>query len=391
MVWTILAAVVVGIWSYALILLWRIRSAIPYLRNQPDALPCPADSEGSGPWPRVTVVAAARNEERSIEGAVRSWFESDYPNLNVVVINDRSTDKTADILADLGSRYPSLKVHHVTELPEGWLGKTHALNLGAFETKSEWILFTDADVTFHPKAIRKAIVFSQTHGLDHITCTPESKGGTWASRGLLSIFAASLLLYFRPHKIRSPKSNATAGIGAFNLVKTSVYRQIGGHQGIALCTGDDLKLGKLVKLNHFRQMLLFGNGMIAVPWYRTVPEAARALEKNLFTAFNYSLTTAFLASGGAFIAFFVPYLGIFFASGFQVISFAAAIVAQLAIFGYMGRLTGVPMTAALSVPVNAASIFYCVIRSIYMAKKRGGIMWRDCLYPLAELRKKGKI
>lgn len=391
MVWTILATVVVGIWSYALILLWQIRSAVPYLRNQPDVFTDAAESRNLRRWPRVTVVAAARNEVRSIEGAVRSWFGSDYPNLNVVVVNDRSTDGTAEILADLNNHYHSLKVHHVTELPEGWLGKTHALHLGASDTKSEWLLFTDADVTFHPKAIRKAVVFSETHRLDHITCTPDSKGGTWASRGLLSIFAASLLLYFRPHKILSPESSATAGIGAFNLVKTPVYRRIGGHQEIALCTGDDLKLGKLVKQNHFRQMMLFGNGMISVPWYRNVPEAARSLEKNLFTAFNYSLTAAFVASASAFIAFFVPYIGIFFASGFQVISFAAAIAAQLAIFRYMGRLTGVPLTAALSVPINAMSIFYCVMRSIYMAKKRGGIMWRDNLYPLAELREKGKI
>lgn len=383
MLWTVLSAVVFIFWSYALILIWRSRNTTPFLCDQPESILRPPASHDRDSWSKVRIVAAARNEEKSIEEAVQSWIDIDYPNLEVVVINDRSTDKTADILACLENRFPFLKVYHISELPEGWLGKNHALHMGASDAASGWILFTDADVKFHPKAIKKAISFAEEHHLDHLTCTPGTTGGTWASRGLLCNFATFLLLYFH--------SQGSPGIGAFNLVRTSVYKQIGGHKRIALCTDDDSKLGKLIKLNGSRQMLLHGKGMISVPWYSSVPVAARALEKNAFTALEYSLVRAFFMLTGLSIVFFVPYIGLLFSSGFPSILSSLSVAAQIAIFSYMGRLTATPLTAALAIPLNAMSLAYCMVRSVYFAKKRNGIIWRDSFYPLKELREKGRI
>src|SRR5262245_16111737 len=96
-------------------------------------------------WPAVSLIAPARNEERHIEAAVRSLVKIDYPNLEITIVNDRSTDGTATILDRLAAEFPQLNVVHLTELPAGWLGKNHALHLGASRSHGEWLLFTDAD------------------------------------------------------------------------------------------------------------------------------------------------------------------------------------------------------------------------------------------------------
>lgn len=383
MLWTVLSAAIFIFWSYILLLIWRSRKTAPFLSHQPNTISPPPVSGGRESWPKVRLVAAARNEEKSIEGAVQSWIGIEYPDLEVVVVNDRSSDKTAEILTRLEKRFPSLKIYHVSELPEGWVGKNHALHLGASDATSGWILFTDADVTLHPKAIRKAVSFGEGHRLDHLTCTPGSTGGTWAAKGLLCQFATFLLLYF--HR------QGTVGIGAFNMVRTSIYQQIGGHKRIAFCIDDDSKLGKLIKLNGSRQMLLHGKGMITVPWYSSVPVAARALEKNGFTALDYSLVRAISMLTGLSIVFFVPYIGLILGAGVTRILSFLAVAAQIAIFSYMGRLTSTPFTAALAVPLNATSLAYCMVRSVYFAIKRNGIVWRDNFYPLKELREKGRI
>src|SRR5262245_58393739 len=111
-------------------------------------------------WPTVSLIAPARNEERHIEQAVRSLVPIDYPGLEITIVNDRSTDRTGEILSRLATEFPQLNVVHLEELPAGWLGKNHALQLGADRSQGEWLLFTDADVIFEPTALRRAIAYA---------------------------------------------------------------------------------------------------------------------------------------------------------------------------------------------------------------------------------------
>src|SRR5437762_12803621 len=119
-------------------------------------------------WPRVSLIAPARNEERHIEAAVRSLTRLDYSNLEVTIINDRSTDRTGQILDSLASEFPQLNVVHLTELPPGWLGKNYAMQLGADRSGGEWLLFTDADIVYEPTALRRAMLYADYYGIDHL-------------------------------------------------------------------------------------------------------------------------------------------------------------------------------------------------------------------------------
>src|SRR5215210_3285113 len=130
-----------------------------------------------GPRPRVSIIIPARNEERNVEEALRSVLALDYDNLEIEVVDDRSTDRTGEILDRMAAAEPRLRIVHVRELPAGWLGKNHALWLGAAKATGEYLLFTDADIVMDPSALRRAVGAMHKadggDGLDHLTASPE--------------------------------------------------------------------------------------------------------------------------------------------------------------------------------------------------------------------------
>src|SRR5258705_1463675 len=122
--------------------------------------------------PTLTIVAAAKDEASRVEEAARSLLRQDYPNLTVIVVDDRSSDGTSGILDRLAAENPRLRVVHITSLPEDWIGKCHALAQGAGATDSEWILVVDGDVTLAPEAARRGVWLAVRQGWDHGACGP---------------------------------------------------------------------------------------------------------------------------------------------------------------------------------------------------------------------------
>src|SRR4051812_46583174 len=196
--------VVFALWVYAGLLIKKLRD-----------LPLP--DEGAA-LPRVSLVAPARNEERNIEAAVRSLVKLDYPDLQITLVNDRSTDSTGEILDRLEKEFPQLNVIHLTELPSGWLGKNHAMQFGAERSRGEWILFTDADIIFEPTTLKRAIRYAMEQQIDHLAATPDTRMPSWFLRCFVVTFSFEFLLFVRAWGIRNPRSSAHVGIGAFNLI-----------------------------------------------------------------------------------------------------------------------------------------------------------------------------
>mgnify|MGYP001237708278 CR=1 FL=1 len=214
----------------------------------------------AGPAPRVSVVVAARNEARGVEAGMRSLLAQHYPALEIVAVNDRSTDETGAILDRLALGEPRLRVVHVAELPAGWLGKNHALALGAAAASGAWLLFTDADVVMQRDTLSRAIGHAERTGLDHLTVVPDL-----ILPGLLKCFTVGFIVWFsvyvRPWKASDPKSRFFVGVGAFNLVRTTAYQRAGGHEPIRMRPDDDLKLGKILKRSGARAEALSGLDM----------------------------------------------------------------------------------------------------------------------------------
>jgi hypothetical protein len=340
----------------------------------------------SGKLPRVSIVIPARNEERNLEEALRSVLAQDYPNLEFVVVDDRSTDRTGEILDRLAAADPRLRVVHVTGLPPGWLGKNHALHLGSEGASGDCLLFTDADVVMDPSTVSRAVGFLEREGLDHVTVSPEIERPSVLFEMFIGAFSFFFALFVKPWKARDPESGKHVGIGAFNLVRAASWRAAGGHRAIALRPDDDLKLGKLLKKNGFRQEFLFGQGLVRVEWYASVRELIHGTTKNSFAAVDYSLPVV-IASTAAQLALNVwPFLGLFLTAGPTRLLNAATVLAILLLCAVNAPLAGVRRWSGLGYPVASLLFLFILWRSTLVTLWTGGIDWRGTHYPLAELK-----
>jgi glycosyltransferase involved in cell wall biosynthesis len=338
----------------------------------------PADAAG----PKVSVIVAARNEARKIEPALRSLLRQNYPNLEFIVVNDRSEDETVQIL----DRLAGIKVVHIRELPKSWLGKNHAQHVGAQQATGEWLLFTDADVHMEPTVISRAVRYLQDAGLDHLAVAPQLKmPGT-----LLQMFGGAFTIFFglyaRPWKARDPKSPCHIGIGALNLVRAEAYRAVGGHAPIAMRPDDDMKLGKLLKKSGYRQEMLLGDGMLTVEWYSSVGELARGLEKNSFAGVEYNLGVVVASTIAQLLVFVWPVAALFVTGGATFWLNAGIVATLAALYVDNARFHGEKGWHGVAMPVTAVLFLYIIWRATWKTLRNDGIDWRGTHYSLAELK-----
>ena len=242
--------------------------------------------------PSVAIIVAVRNEEEDVEKALESVCNINYSNYRVIVINDRSTDRTGEILKQFVKLYPKVTVTTISTLPNGWLGKNNALYQGYKSSGEEWLLFIDADIVFHPDAISKAMGYAVDHKLDHLTMLPEAISRSVLLNSVLGTFSIMLMAHLKPWEARNPKSKASAGIGAFNLVRRDAYEKIGTHENIRLRPDDDLQLGMAIKSAGLRQDVIAGNGYVCLEWYKNLRQFGNGLLKNSFAIAEYQMVKA---------------------------------------------------------------------------------------------------
>ncbi len=342
--------------------------------------------EVNQPEPFVSIIVAALNEEDSITNALQSMAQLDYDNLEIIAINDRSTDCTGKTLDDLALAHPKIHVLHITELPADWLGKNHALHVGATKAKGDFLLFTDADVTFEPSTLKRAVRRLQDRKLDHLTLLFAAK----LSGGLLNMavieFGVNLAGFLKPWQAADPKSARSIGIGAFNLVRRSAYEEIGGHTKIAMSPIDDVMLGVLLKSHGFRQECLQGNNFIKVPWYNSLPAMIKGLEKNSFAALDYSVAKVGAVSLFVMVVGVWPYWALFLTSGTTRLINIAIIACYVLLYGSAAHFAGIPKRHLIWLPLSTYVRLYTLWRAVYVTIRQGGISWRGTFYPLEKLK-----
>jgi glycosyltransferase involved in cell wall biosynthesis len=332
------------------------------------------------------VIVAARNEASNIELALQSVLAQEYRDLEFIVVDDRSADETGRILDQMARNDPRLHVVHVADLPRGWLGKTHALQVGAERATGEWLLFTDANVVMERSVIRRAVGYLLHSQIDHLAIAPHAHmPGT-----LLNMVAGAFVLFFglytKPWKARDPKSRRHIGIGAFNLVRADAYRAIGGHRAIAMRPDDDMKLGKLIKKHGFRQDLVLGDGLITVEWYSSVGEMIHGFEKNTFAGMEYNLAAMAAGCTAQLVVFVWPILALVLTGG-TTWWLNVAIVGLLTVL-YMdtAHTHGLRRWHCVAAPLTALLFQYIVWRATLKTLWDDGIDWRGTHYSLRELK-----
>jgi glycosyltransferase involved in cell wall biosynthesis len=363
------------------LLLIRHRNAIPKLPATPGSV-APA---------RLSVVVPARDEGLTIGRAVRSLLAQDYPDLEIIVVDDRSSDATADVLRELEASDRRLLVLRVEELPAGWLGKNHALWRGADRANGEWLLFTDADVVFAQGALRQAVAYAEAEGLDHLTLAPYLVARGLALRAFVAFFGYAFVALWGAYLANDPKSKRGVGIGAFNLVRRSAYERIGTMRALSLRPDDDIRLGRRLRGFGFRQRVLNGNELLSVEWYPSLAAAISGLEKSMYSSMEYRVVDAVgvLLYLGATMVW--PFVGVFLLGGVDrallgvVVACLMAAILETYRQSMSVRLSPAALVVGLLLPFSAVCFGWAIVRSVYLAETRG-VRWRGTTYPLSLLR-----
>ena len=335
---------------------------------------------------QCSVVVAARDEESRIEDTVRHLLAQREVRLEIIVVDDRSTDRTGEILGRLAQQDDRVRSQRVDELPDDWLGKCHACHLGAASARGDWILFTDADCWLKPDVIARALGVAQREGADHITLTPGIDAESLGARAWHLAFLITLADWFS--RVKSDRPRAYLGIGAFNLVRASAYRECGGYEALRPTVLDDVRLGLLLRRAGKRTRGFIGGDDTQCHWGTTVGGMIQVMEKNYFAALDFRLAAALAGGLGGILVWSAAIVGPFTGTAAGIADGLAMLTLSTPAY-VLARRLGWPGTSALLTPLVFPLLFYAVLRSAWVTTRQGGVFWRDTFYPLDVLRAGG--
>lgn len=303
LVWWVHALGVAGFY----LVLWRRSRAQTgrHARSQPAA----SEHKAS----RVSIIVPARNEARNIRRCVTSLLEQDYPNYEVLVVDDVSTDDTPRILAEIGQSHPGgakLRVLRLHELPAGWAGKPHALHSGVQVTSGAFVLFTDADTWHAPTALRTALNRAEERGIDLLSLgAAQELPGFW-EKVLMPLAYMGISMQYPPDQINDPLSPVALANGQYILLRRAVYDQLGGYARADLrgTLVDDRDLARLIKEQGFTLELADGRDLVRVCMYRGLREAWHGWRKNVYLGSRGGLPFVLLQLVGLSMVGVLPFL-----------------------------------------------------------------------------------
>jgi glycosyltransferase involved in cell wall biosynthesis len=380
-------------------LLWWLELALEWATAASTAEDLARISVDEVPVSRLSVVIPARNEESTIEKALTSVLTALPERGEAILVNDRSTDGTGLIATSLADSDKRLTVLTIKRLPDGWLGKNHAMWEGYRISRGDYLLFTDADVVFEPGCLEKALVLCEKEDLDHLIATPSIITDGFWERTFVSFFSILLMARYRIWRAASPRSRFYAGIGAFNMVRRKLYEEAGTHGALKGEAVDDLRLGRLLKRSGGRSKVVSGIGCLRVRWNIGLRGLMEGLEKNSYAVFDYNL---FKAAAGILVLLsgtLIPALAPFFL-GFPGENLPLRLAAfsglgAWCVFAALYRLASYPTGATwlyfITFPLGAFLLMWTILRSVVLYHARGGIKWRGTVYRKMEGEgKKGK-
>jgi len=299
------------------------------------------------------------------------------------IVDDRSTDRTGEIVRQLAKDDARVKLKRVEVLPDGWLGKCHACHVGASAVTGNWILFTDADCWLKPDVIARAVLLAERDGADHVTIAPRMDLKSTAARAWLLLFITSISHWFSGVNRDRPKSYI--GSGAFNLVRTAAYRQCGGYEALRLTVLDDVKLGQLLVRAGKRTRAFVGADDVECHWGTTVWSMVKLTEKNNFAALDFRLGFALTLNVAGILIFAVIVLGLMAGTAAGLIAALSPLTLILPA-SILARRVGWPWSCAGFMPFMVPVFLYAMVNSAWVTLRQGGIRWRDTFYSLETLR-----
>lgn len=378
-------ALELGMWLLAVVWCLRTHTLMNRLGEIPDLSAtrwdlCPVRSPG------LVVIVPAKDEAETLEPAMETLLAQDYPWMRIVAVDDRSTDATGSLLERMAEQHPGrLSVLHVTEQAEGWMAKTFAMESAAVQSRSDWILFTDADVWLSPSLLRRALAYAEVTGADHLVIAPTPVTRGRGERLLLAFFSVLALWAVRPWRVADARFRWDAvGAGAFNLLRREAWEELGGFAPQRLAVVEDLTLGRRVRAAGMRQRLAFAPGLVLVHWATGIRGLVRGMGKNFIALLSFSLVGVASTMIAVTLLFLIAVPALFW---LPTTLPAAILLACVGVqYREMAEVTGLEARWGWLYPVGALLALWALVRSAGLTLWRGGVRWRDTFYPLRDLR-----
>ena len=343
--------------------------------------------EPSDDLPPLSIVVPARDEERQIEGCVRSLLAQRYPHLEVVVVDDRSSDATHAILARLAREDDRLRIVTGEPLPRGWVGKPWALHQGARRASGEWLLFTDADTVHEPLAAASAMRYARDRKLGALSLLSTQDLGSLAERAVLPSILWAIACGAGPLADVNDASKSGSALfnGQYILMRADAYAAIGGHEAVKGEIAEDFELAHLLKTDgRYRTMLVGANDLVRTRMYRNLREIWNGFGKNL--ALGARGNPLVLAAGVGFLAFVAPVPQLLLLRALQRRRYreaawmGGATVATMLAAEVGMRRSRFPRGSGAWLPVGLTIMLGILLDSAYRHAGGRGVRWRGRRY-----------
>jgi glycosyltransferase involved in cell wall biosynthesis len=380
-------------WLVALLWATRASAWLRGISRLPDLLEQgPPAARGS-----LSVIVPARNEGPGVAAGLRSLLASKGVDLEVIAVDDRSTDETGMAMDALEQEARTARVpyvvEHVRELPAGWLGKPHAMARGAALATGEWLLFTDADVVFAEDALARALDWLEREGADHLLVVPTVMARSAGEAMMLPFLHVLSIWGPRLWRVADPGSRDAVGVGAFNLMRRSTYEAVGGWERLRMEVIEDLRMGYLIKQAGFASRVVTGRNLVRIRWAHGAWGVVTNLTKNVFAAFRFRIGLSIAGAVVIAVMCLLPFAGIVLGAGWDrawLWPSLASLVALAALYWRYRRFADpngpLTMLWLLTFPAAALLFVHAMMRSTVLTLIRGGVVWRGTFYPLRELR-----
>jgi chlorobactene glucosyltransferase len=355
--------------------------------------------------PLISVCVPARNEERNIRACVESILAQDYPNFEVIVLDDRSTDATHTILHNLlmesdGSlshlkkQAPSLQIISGEDLPKGWAGKPHALFQASAAARGAWLCFVDADTFLFPTTLSSCYAKAIETNADMFTIMTFQILGSFWEKAVMPIVMTALSVGFSPRKVNDPNSKDAIANGQFILIKRSVYDAIGGHESVKDQIVEDKAISEQVKWNGYRLIVADGHSLARTRMYTSLPEMWEGWTKNIYLGLSDRPSLTLLGAFGAFLALVAalilplwPVLGIIWywqgGGWLALIVIAKSLLLWVIVIYARARVAigmGISPWYALTLPLGAAVFAAMMFTSTWKVLSGKGVSWKGRMY-----------
>ena len=388
----VLAAIMAGIfgvWLYFLTYMTKSFRQSPMLES--------FDRTSVSRFPKVSVILPARNEGRYIARCLDSLLGQDYPNFEIIAINDSSTDGTGEIMKAYAAN--DLRVMHIdaSPKPEGWTGKNWACYQGFLRARGELLMFTDADSKHLPTTMSLAVGHLMSENLEALTAVPRLICNDFWTKMTLPVLATFLHTRFSPIRVNDPNTKTGYFFGSFFIITRSTYEAIGTHEGVKEELVEDGALGGKVKASKFRMKMVRGEPHIDAVWARDLPTLWQGLRRFMIPVYYQDKVDAYMMAMAVFFILFapfasLPYLPVVASFAGNTSSFQILFGLQISAIALIMVTTAVQCRLAIfespvyafAAPLGGALISLSFMSAIADAKKKGAVSWRDRKYVISK-------